>query len=198
LKYGDKEWASADWQATGDGLLTKDQETGRLWLDISAVSFTWDQLQEELAPGGSLSDFRLASYAEVSQFLGGFQGRTEYSGSLVNTLLDDIWAVFGLEPSPFDWGPDDTFTISAWVADEYPDPDYASYALMSAEVYPDDVYVFEYASLIGGASREESKGAWLYKQGEPQPPIPEPGTMILLGTGFFGLLALRRKTTKRR
>jgi hypothetical protein len=36
-------------------------------------------------------------------------------------------------------------------------------------------------------------GAWVVTSMPPEPVIPEPGTVILLSTGIFGLLALRRK-----
>jgi hypothetical protein len=39
-------------------------------------------------------------------------------------------------------------------------------------------------------------GAWVVA--EASPPIPEPGTVFLLGAGLVGLMALRRKVSQKR
>ena len=52
LTYGGKTWTEVDWMAPGDGKLTKDETTGRYWLDLSEITLDWFDLQTALNPGG--------------------------------------------------------------------------------------------------------------------------------------------------
>lgn len=60
-----------DFLAPVDGFLTYDSVAGNEWLDLTAtLDWSVARLTEALAPGGELSDFRLAKIEEVSELAG--------------------------------------------------------------------------------------------------------------------------------
>lgn len=71
ITYSGKTWTEMDWQVTGDGLLTRDETTGREWLDVSSIGeHTRAALKLRLAdPNDELYGFQLAAIVDVNEFL---------------------------------------------------------------------------------------------------------------------------------
>ena len=64
---------SADWQTTGDNLITLDTVTGLQWLDLTETyGAQFSSVNTELEAGGQFAGFRYATDAEVINFWSNF------------------------------------------------------------------------------------------------------------------------------
>jgi hypothetical protein len=87
---------------TDHGQYTYDSETGLYWLDVTITQgLTYTEVNQRLAPGGTLENYRYANHAELETLLQHFgippQGNTCYASSIGGTLplyCDDVDAAY--------------------------------------------------------------------------------------------------------
>ena len=83
---------------TDHGQYTYDSETGLYWIDVTITQgLTYTEVNQRLAPGGPLEDYRYANHAELETLLQHFgippQGNTCYASNIGGTLplyCDDV------------------------------------------------------------------------------------------------------------
>jgi hypothetical protein len=87
---------SADWQASGDGLITQYTTNGLEWLDLTVTaSRIYNDVYAELAPGGEFYGWRYATTQELLDFIDEFDG----PGSQVSQIVG-YWGGLHCASSP--------------------------------------------------------------------------------------------------
>jgi hypothetical protein len=171
---------SADWQATGDGLLTLDTTTGYRWLDLTVtVNQSYDFVAAQTGAGGLYQGFRTASVAEVAAFFAsaGAQSSAGLDPGTVN-LLNLVGTI----------NPDNGWSrYSAGFTNTSYDPVVGWNNFSTLEVYASG----ECTAVAGNGAGNTSvafttTGTWLI-----QTSVPAPGAIALLG--FAGLVGRRRR-----
>ncbi len=177
----------------GNGVIW-DNTTDKYWFqDLTQfVDMTFDEQLNEIATlniaashtGNSWGDWRMATVNELSDLLYDDQGWDypilEQVSELFNpTSGNDLWlgrAAFHLPPQSY------LNHCSPLLADYGADIGGRSFMV---EIYGNVEYDY---------TRSDSLGAWVVAEGRnPYPPIPEPGTLLFMGTGIVVLAGLRRK-----
>lgn len=90
---------SADWQSTGDNLITQDTASGLEWLDLTVtVGMSYDAVSAQLGTGGAYEGWRYATTSEVIGFFDAFGGDSGYYtgwSTQNNGLFDEIAPLWG-------------------------------------------------------------------------------------------------------
>lgn len=176
----------------GDQLITSDTDTGLYWLDLTVTQdFSYHDTLTKINPGGALEGFRYATAADVYglQASAGLPAENFFSTFFlykewVNLLIDMVGGTtssdgyrlaYGITSDPFD----PTTTIDDRITR------YFSITRGAGA----------YQGTVADDSASSSLGSWLVTDTRPTmpEPVPEPATMLLFGTGLFGLGAGCRK-----
>jgi hypothetical protein len=148
----------------------QDENTGRIWLDMDNFfnKSTTDMVAAATAPG-----FTFATYADVSQLLsslpltgGEWTSYKAIMGDAPNREI--IWGSYFLTASTVGWawaGPSDTSWLFSGGMD------------------------WDFIPNLG--TPYVDMNIWAYT--ESGAAVPEPATMLLLGSGLIGLIGLRKK-----
>jgi len=178
---------SADWQATGDGLLTRDTANNLDWLDwTQGLDLSYIDMQPELLPGGRFEGFRYATLDELNAFMlsGGVPdlgGRTEANVPSVTSILGLVGA-----NDLFDFlGAGNSSAAFLYDASNAGPGSFITSALFSIEVF--DSPVTAKGGELGASINNLAFGMGhaLVRA------VPAPGAAMLLGMG--GLIATRRR-----
>lgn len=105
------EMVEYDWKVEGDGDVTLDAQTGKLWLDLDVTKMmSINDVKAELANGTSLSGWRLPTYEEMQELAGNIYGMIQASpnAGFNNTYADDSEKaehyLFGRPQEPYTYG----------------------------------------------------------------------------------------------
>ena len=190
---------SKDWMAAGDGLLTLDTNTGLEWLDLS-VTATWSIMDvynaAYLDDSSDLYGFRWANFSEIEDFLdlpiaaccGGSPDAYDHALEMIDLLGlshdlsgqgDFIAAGFRDTPGAAFCAAGDSSVCTN--ADNHPVIFWAVEGRGGFEVLTDAYSMIE--------EPPEYVGHFLVRTAQ----VPEPGTLILMGAGLIGVMALRRR-----
>ena len=181
LGYGDSGaavgWDDA-WTSGGNANTNGDALDG-LWVQIFSDGGWWDL-------GSAYSTVAVATSQDHGPYLGeGLEYRlygtnTMWTGSLVQASLTDVYLDGWRAHNPLEDDPNDPASEKGWLSD-------------------DITGVFD----LGGSYRYIMLVAWdtsgLYSEPEVDAVaavVPEPATMLLLGSGLIGLAGFRRKSKK--
>lgn len=186
---------SANYQTSGDNLITHDTATGLDWLDLTETAgLSYDYVASQFGVGGEFEGWRFATIYEVSRFFdafGGYSHNGQYGSGHDDAnykLFESIapkWGDLACEQSgcvkgsgqsrfftgdvQYGYGRITGTQYGAW------EPDYAIVA-------PD------YGSYTGASIYY---GSALVRSGVP--PIPVPATAWLFGSALLGLIGISRK-----
>lgn len=188
---------AADWLAAGDGKLTQDTLTGLQWLDLTlSNNHSYNDIRTNyLGAGQQFEGFRYATGAEVYGLFvnagigatwetpagGGFYTNANAFQELVGITADDYY------------GRD-------WSTGMFAQEPGGMMPLTGVEVSDSSrlAWVESFEGFVGGGSwawgpdlADGVAGSWLVRT-TPQA-VPEPSTLLLLGSGMLGLAAARRR-----
>jgi hypothetical protein len=192
LTVGDHTWEERDDVVFGPGSITHDSATDLEWLDVSitkgrSYNDVFDSINDL---NNDLYGFQYATATELHQMFGVF----DTNGAVLQDLLGEAEELVRLLGPTTDWedrvtqglyddgGADSELLVGrAWLGVRPP---------WRCSVVIKDSELKDYVN--------RGLGHWLVREASPQAPIPEPATLMLLGVGLLGLLALRRKDSQKR
>lgn len=180
-----------DYKTPGDGLITRDQESGLEWLDITETRASYNDLTSGMVPGGAFEGWRHASISEFESLMIKF-GYTTLSdmldnGSAVLTTYSFLGSVAG-NVSHIAFGPADVLDYWGNQAQRHVRLNYdgptPSRALAKSE----------YSMVSVGYSIARSEGTVGHALVRPSgySSVPEPGTWLLVTLMTAGVHVLRR------
>ena len=88
---------SADWQSTGDNLITQDTASGLEWLDLTVTAgMSYNEVSAQLGTGGAFDGWVYATVAQVEGLWTAFGGDSAYYNgwSTQNNGLFDVMAPY--------------------------------------------------------------------------------------------------------
>ncbi len=182
---------SVDWQTSGDGLITKDANTGLEWLDLTeTTNLTYPEVLAETVAGGKFSNWSIASNTEVLELWSSANipviGFSFYAANYepVSDLLDLLGSTY-IDPLPdyrLSWGrTSDSYSAGnhnatlLWATSIYGTPEALASINTNPQEFPDD-------------QATATWGTYLYRAS----PVPEPSIPILIWLGLVGLSFARK------
>lgn len=187
-----------DWQAPGDGLLTRDTATGLKWLDVTvSQGLSWNASVSELGAGGRLAGFRRATDAEIVNFwldAGipniGAAGATAANFQPVRAL-QQLWGDTGHLP----FGPPDVTVTWTTTAGSFDPVDRMVEGTALLRVYESNGTADAFVRALLGARPDQTNAfvahALVQADSAPAAAVPEPSTIVLLIAGVLSSVLLR-------
>lgn len=184
---------SADWLASGDGLLTYDDVNHREWLDLSqTVGQSYADVVSKLGLGQQFEGFSTASSSDflaLVQSAGIDPNTTSFS-----TNYGPASAFMDLVSVTTTNSFDNTSASRGWLTGGIPTGN-VYYTLGSTRFPATRAGAF----IDPGSSPSPDIGTWLFRDAAT-PAVPEPSSIVLLmsgGCGIVGCIARRKRNAKK-
>jgi hypothetical protein len=175
---------AVDLAAPGDGLLTRDPDSGLEWLDIQeAWDLSYNEVVAELGSGGQFEGFRYATLAEFEALLGDAGVDTSPGADPLTNFapIQDLIGLFG-STVVFDDGfqgvTSELYVAGVNIIFSFGGNGYYCFDCQAGTI--DDVFGLDEPG-------QPYFGHFLVRA------VPEPSTAMLMGLGLLGLCARRRK-----
>lgn len=188
-----------DWKTAGDQALMWDTVSDREWLRLpQTAGLSYQQVAAQLGAGGDYNGFTHADVADVWQLF-------DNAGLSPRYPAPDAEAKFFIGSWGLDGADGDTtyVTVRAITSDWYGLPDdYDNRLQIVAMVGYGSLeptapsWANATASTVSLSETRPDTGSALWRQrieAAPATPLPEPGALLLAGTGLLALLGTRRR-----
>jgi hypothetical protein len=176
---------SADLSIVGDGLITRDTNSGMEWLDLTeSQNYSYNYVSSQFGIGGQFEGWRYATSSEVDTLLDNAGGTGPYDGdSTVNNGIG--------EPLLELWGKMYTSTNNSWsefiIADVYGVNQHWYGQVWDRGSTVDFIDIMQAA--VGDSTIYSRRGSALIRETSV---VPVPAAVWLFGSGLLGLVGVAR------
>jgi hypothetical protein len=174
-----------DLSTTGDGLITYDDTTGLLWLDIGLTDgLSYNDVQNGIGNSWYAEGWRHATSSEMCSLFSEYVIVIDPCPAGPATTLPSGAADYLLSFMEPNSEPGDTIALNGAFDDG---PVSVAVGQGTIALSPADLIVVQAPNGISADVHNPSVGNWLVQ------PIPEPSTAVLLATGLAAVAAIRRQ-----
>lgn len=194
---------SADLFAAGDGLITRETDTGREWVDITAtINQSYDSVVAGY--GGFVSmGFRVAKLSEIGDLFrsAGISNLTPGGGPENLGAAESLMQLIGCGAQcNLPWKYTEGFALFDDVNNPYANGVARANLFISSGsasvAFGDGTNKFQFAGACDRNCADSWEGVWLIRNAAAPIPEPDTYTLMLTGLGLLGIVLRRQKQKK--